>query len=150
MATGEDALRVLESIDATLKAMLALAQQRTAQARAAGPKAIATDRDLDGQYGDPVLKFMPRDWSGQSFKEAHFSECPPELLDMVSETLEWAAGQSESKGELTAKGKPVAGYKRQDAARARGWAKRMRDGTHRPSAVNDGSGGDWESSRNGF
>lgn len=146
MATGEDALRVLESIDATLKAMLALAQQRTAQARAAQPKPIASARDLDGKYGDPELKFMPRDWTGQSFKGRHFSECPADLLDLVAETFDYFAGQAEAKDERTDKGKPTAEYKRADAARARGWAKRMRDGVHRspepPTAV---SGSEWPS-----
>lgn len=130
MGKGEDALDVLRSIDSTLKAMLALAQQRTAQVRASQPKTIASDRDLDGKYGDPVLKFMPRDWTGPTFKNRAFSECPPELLDLVAESNEWFATQADAKHEMTAKGKPVADYKRQDAARARGWAKRIRDGKH--------------------
>lgn len=145
MAKGEDALDVLRSIDATLKAMLALAQQRTAQARASQPKQVASDRDLDGKYGDPELKFMPRDWTGPSFKGSHFSECPPELLDLVASTFDWFAEQCEANGEMTDKGKPVAGYKRADAARARGWAKRMRDGTHRPPVVAHGGGDEWGS-----
>ena len=145
MAKGDDALDVLRSIDVTLKAMLALAQQRTAQARAAQPKTVASDRDLDGKYGDPELKFMPRDWTGPSFKGYHFSECPPDLLDIVADTFEYFASQSEAKNEMTDKGKPVAGYKRADAARARGWAKRMRDGKHRPPAVTHGGGDEWSS-----
>lgn len=151
MATGEEALAVLRSIDETLKAMLALAQQRTAQARANAPKAVATDRDLDSKFGDPVLKFMPRDWTGPSFKDYHFSECPPELLDLAAETFDYFASQSAAKGEMTDKGKPVADYKRMDAARARGWAKRMRDGKHKAPQVTHG-GGDWDttSGHDGF
>lgn len=129
-ATGEDALVVLRSIDATLKAMLELAQQRTAQARAASPKPVASDRDLDGKYGDPELKFNPRDWTGAPCKGRHFSECPPELLDMVADTFDYFARKSEETNERTNGGKPVAEYKRADAARARGWAKRMREGKH--------------------
>ncbi len=139
---------LLASIDGTLKAMLALAQKRTAKAAGA---AVASDRDLDGKYGDPVLKFIPRDWTGgQSFKGAHFSECPPELLDLVAETFDYFASQAEAKGETTPKGKPVAEFKRADAARARGWAKRMRDGKHAAPTVTEptgewagGTGGDW-------
>lgn len=123
-----EALDLLRSIDTTLKALLALTQQRTAQMRAAAPKPVASDRDLDGRYGDPLVKFMPRDWAGPSFVGCHMSQCPPELLDLLGETFDYFAGKAEEKDERTDKGKPVAEYKRQDAARARGWAKRMRDG----------------------
>jgi hypothetical protein len=123
MAAHRTAIEILESIDASLK--LLVTQQRAAQ-----PKAVASDRDLDGQYGDPVLKFMPRDWTGPSFKGRHFSECPPDLLDLVSDTFEFFGKQADAKGEHTDKGKPTGDYKRADAARARGWAKRIRSGTH--------------------
>lgn len=158
MATGEDALRVLQSIDATLKAMLALAQQRTAQARATAPKPVATDRDLDGKYGDPEIKFNPRDWTGPSCKGRRMSECPPEFLDMVAVTFDYFAQKAEENNERTNSGKPVAEYKRSDAARARGWAKRMREGRHQPPPVVQGraeaapewAGDSWESHEEGF
>lgn len=137
MAATEDVLTVLRSIDATLKAMLALAQQRTSQARATQPKQVASDHDLDGKYGDPVLKFSPRDWTGASFKDCHFSQCPPDLLDLVADTFDYFAQQADLKGERTEKGKPVSEFKRADAARARGWAKRIR-ATPRPPAGNNG------------
>lgn len=124
MDTNDRVIALLESIDASLRE---LAQRR----RASAPKQIADDRDLDGRYGDPVLKFDPRDWTGPSYKNRAFSECPPELLDIVAETYDWFAQQAEQKNERTEKGKPVAEFKRADAARARGWAKRMRDGKHR-------------------
>lgn len=132
---SQEALDVLRSIDATLKAMLTLAQQRTAQARAQQPKAVASDRDLDGKFGNPPVKFMPRDWTGPSYKNRRMSECPPALLEMLAETFDYFARKAEENGELTDKGKPVADYKRQDAARARGWVKRMRDGRHAPPVV---------------
>lgn len=138
---SDEVLDVLRSVDATLKEMLALAKQRTAQTRAASSTAVATDRDLDGKYGDPVLKFDPRDWTGPRFKGRHFSECPPELLDLVAETFEFFGRQADEKHEVTDKGKPVGDYKRQDAARARGWAKRMREGRHRPPLVNTNGNG---------
>lgn len=133
MATGEDAVRLLESIDSTLKAMLALAQQRTAQVRASQPKPVASDRDLDGRYGNPELKFMPRDWTGPSFKGSRLSECPADLLDLVAETFDYFAAKADEKHEITEKGKPVSEFKRADAARARGWAKRIREGVHTPA-----------------
>ena len=141
-ATGEQALEVLRSIDTTLKAMLALAQQRTARAVAAQTKAIASDRELDGTYGNPTVKFSPRDWSGPSFKGLPMSECDPAFLDMLAETFDYFAQQAEAKNEMTDKGKPVAGYKRMDAARARGWAKRIRDGVHTPAARDEANQGE--------
>ncbi len=132
MATGEDAIVLLRSIDASLKELVAF--QRIAR-----PKPIASDRDLDGKYGDPILKFNPRDWTGPSFKNRRFSECPADLLDLVAETFDYFAQQADEKHERTDKGTPVSDYKRADAARARGWAKRIRDWRHIPAAVGAGA-----------
>jgi hypothetical protein len=125
-----EAIELLRSIDATLKTLVAMGQQFIAQARQSQPKAIAPTRDLDGKHGDPIVKFMPRDWTGPSYKNRAFSECPPDLLDMIAETLDYFASKAEQSGETTGGGKPVAPYKRADAARARGWAKRIREGKH--------------------
>lgn len=133
MSATEETLALLRSIDASLKLLVA-------QKRAEQPKPVASDRDLDGQYGNPQVKFMPRDWTGASFKGRKFSDCPAELLDMFADTFDWFAQQAEQKGEMTDRGKPVADYKRQDAARARGWAKRIRDGKHVPAMAGAGVG----------
>jgi len=133
MATSEDVLAVLRSIDASLK-------QLVVALVANAPKPVASDRDLDGKYGDPILKFMPRDWTGPSFKDLPFSACPPDLLEMVAETFDYFARTAEEKNETTANGKPTAPYKRLDAARARGWAKRKRGGWESPAAAQSGSG----------
>lgn len=125
---SEEALALLRSIDASLK-------QLVARQQAAQPKAVASDRDLDGKYGDPPVKFMPRDWTGPSFVGLRMSECPPDLLDMLAETFDYFARKADEKDERTDKGKPVAEFKRADAARARGWAARMRAGKHRPPAA---------------
>jgi hypothetical protein len=130
-----ETLNLLRSIDASLKALVA-------QSRTTAPKTIADDRDLDSQYGDPVVKFMPRDWTGDSYKGRKFSECPANLLDMIAETFDYFAEQAERTNETTTSGKPVAPYKRKDAARARGWAKRVREGKV-PAGVGAGSGEGW-------
>lgn len=130
MAAGQEAIDLLRSIDNSLKALASAVQPLVMQMRAAQPKPVASDRDLDGRFGDPELKFNPRDWSGASFKGRRFSECPPDLLDLVAETFEFFARQAEAKDERANNGKPVADYKRADAARARGWAKRIREGKH--------------------
>ena len=120
------ALQVLESIDARLGRLEKLLA-------VAAPAKVADDRDLDGKWGDPEVKFDPRDWSGDSCKGQHMSECPAPFLDLLAETFDYFAAQAEEKGETTTSGKPVAPYKRMDAARARGWAKRIRAG-YKPAA----------------
>ncbi len=121
-ATAQDVIDVLRSIDASLKALLAL--QRGSQA----PQ-VAPDSDLDGQWGDPVIRAKdPRDWTGESQLGKPFSECPAEYLDLVAARLDFFAEKAEAEGTLTTSGKPVAPYNRRDAARARGWAQRIRHG----------------------
>ena len=39
---------------------------------------IATDRDLDSQYGDPKVFRDPYGWRGQSYVGVAFSDCPVE------------------------------------------------------------------------
>jgi hypothetical protein len=92
-----------------------------------GAAAIASDKDLDGKYGDEEVRFNPKDWTGTSMKGKRMSKCPPEFLDLLAETFDYFAGEAEEKNE-TYNGKPVAPYKRKSAARARGWAKRIREG----------------------
>lgn len=123
MGASEESLALLRRI--------AVAVETLAGAASAGSGGeVAPDRDLDSQYGNPEVKFMPRDWTGRSYKGRKMSDCPPELLDMVAETFDYFARKAEEAGEVTSSGKPVAPYKRKDAARARGWAKRIRSGTH--------------------
>lgn len=126
MSASEETLALLWSIDASLKALVR-------QSAATAPKLVASDSDLDGQHGNPVVRFIPRDWSGADMKGAHFSECPANFLDMLSAALDWSADKADAGGELTPAGKPKSVYKRADAARARGWAARIRDGKVAPT-----------------
>jgi hypothetical protein len=89
---------------------------------------VASESDLLGPYGDEVVKFMPRDWAGEDFARCRMSECPAELLDMLAETYDYFAQKNESANAVTASGKPKADYDRRSAARARGWAARVRAG----------------------
>lgn len=115
---ADQTLTLLRSIDASLKKLVAKNETPS----------VAGDADLDGQYGNPVLKFLPKTWKGGDFKNRPFSECPPELLDMVASSFDWFAQKADENGETTQSGKLVAPYKRRDAARARGWAMRLRAG----------------------
>ena len=122
----------LESIDRNIATLVA-------QRRAAAPKPVASDRELDGKYGNPVVKFNPRDWMGGSFKGRRMSECPAPFLELLALTFDYFGDQAEQKNERTDNGKPIATYKRTDAARARGWAKRVREGKVQPSTLESSS-----------
>lgn len=135
MADRNDAVialltRIADGID-----KLVAQQQRNA------PPAIATDKDLDGRFGDPEVRMRVRDWSGPDMKGKRMSQCPAAFLDLLAETLEWAAGKADANHETTDSGKPVGQYRRADAARARGWAQRIRDGKVAQPAQDQGD--DW-------
>lgn len=86
---------------------------------------IATDRDLDSTWGDPIVKAKsPRDWTGDDMTGCAFSECPPEYLEMVADRLDYFSETEEDAKKLK--------YQRLDASRARGWAKRLRNGWQPP------------------
>ena len=159
MATGEDALRVLQQIDAKLGILVGLLsmQQTNPVPRApvnpfnppqgngpsyppAGQGAVprtASDADLDSQYGDPEVRSKsPRDWSGPSMQGRRFSECPPEYLDLVANRLDYFAGQND--GEPGPEAAKKARWNRLDASRARGWAARIRQG-YKPAGREPGS-----------
>jgi len=108
---------------------------------------VATDAELDGQYGDPEIKKDPTRWQGESFVGRRYSETSPEYLDMVASLEDWRAGKDDEagqRGEMNNRGKPKDGYfARKNAARARGWAKRLRAGWGgaAPKAKKPGYGG---------
>ncbi len=117
-----ESLDLLRSIDASLKDLLRIA-------KAMAPKEVASDADLNSQWGNPQIRFGKiRGWDGPSFKGAKMSECPPDYLELVADLFDYFATQSEAKGAMTDQGKPLAPYQRRDAARARGWARRNRQG----------------------
>jgi hypothetical protein len=140
---SQEAIQLLTAIRDHLQSIDASMSELVRQRRAAAPKPVASDRDLDGKYGNPVLKFNPRDWTGAPFKNRRFSECPPELLDLVASTFDFFAEQADQKREKTNNGKPVGDFKRADAARARGWAQRIRSGKHVQTAAPSAPAGGW-------
>lgn len=102
-----------------------------------GSGAVASDYDLDSEYGDPAVRKNPSRWTGADYAGCKMSECPAEYLDAVASLFDWMADKDDEAGRngetyLSKKtGQPVAksgAFKRKDAARARGWAKRKRDG----------------------
>lgn len=104
----------------------------------AGGAGAATDVDLDGAHGNPVIKKDPKRWTGASYAGCNFSDCPAEYLDVLAEFKDWQAGMDERKG--TDDDRRKAKFNRLDAARARGWAQRIRGGYKAPeraSAMED-------------
>jgi hypothetical protein len=91
--------------------------------------------DLDGKYGDPVVKAKdPRDWAGPSMIGRKFSECPAEYLELLADRYVYFAEKNDENDEKTDKGVPKSKYALADAARCRGWAARIRSGAHVPPA----------------
>lgn len=128
MADRDRVIAILEEHTALLRSILAALSPGAGASRSAAG-AVASDRELDSQYGNPEVRGKdPREWKGPPMRGRKYSECPAEYLDLLAESLEWQAQQAEKKNELTNGGKPVAEFRRKDAARARGWAKRMRAG----------------------
>lgn len=128
---GDRIVELLTSIDGTLKRL----EQRgsPAQRAAASPAHPAAPSsagvNLDDKYGDPVIKAKdPRDWNGPTMMGRKFSECPPEYLDLLAIRLDYFADKAQTNGETTNRGLPKAPFMRKDAARARGWAARLRGG----------------------
>lgn len=113
-------IELLEAILAEVKFIASIARKHA-------PPEIASDKDLDSKYGDPEIRFDPKDWTGDSCKGLRMSECPAEFLDMIAETFDYFARKAEDEHEHY-NGKPTAPLKRKDAARARGWARRVRAG----------------------
>lgn len=148
MSATEETLRLLKSIDASLRTLVALVGANGAHTDAG--QRIATARELDGQWGDPEVRFDPRDWTGPSFKRRRLSQCPPDYLDLLAEAFEYFARKAEEKDERTDKGKPVAEFRKSDAAKARGWAKRMRDGEIPTPQVEAGTADGWSDDSAGW
>lgn len=124
MADSET-IALLKSIDQSLRALVAIHRGKTIREERAKP---ADDKDLDGPHGDPVLKAKnPRDYVGPSMVGRKMSECPPEYLDLLADRYDYFASMQDVE---TPEGAKKAHYNKLDAARARGWALRIRSGKH--------------------
>lgn len=132
MSAATDSLALLERIAVACERLVTIAERRQQSTTGSGP-AVATDRDLDGKYGDPEVRMRVRDWSGPDMKGRHFSQCPAEFLDLLAETMDWAASKDAESGDPEKV--KYAKYKRVDASRARGWSARIRSGKHQQEPV---------------
>ena len=132
----EDIVTRLARIEAQVSRPMAQATS------ASGGGEVASGRDLEGDYGDPIVKRDPKRWTGPSEAGRRMSECSSAFLECVAEFNDWCAGQAEDKNEMTNGGKPRAPYLRKDAARARGHAERNRGKAFAPKAQEPAAGGD--------
>ena len=145
--TIDDLHAVMTSIDNGIRRLVEMAEsnkvarERVSQQNraAASAPAEATDADLDGQYGDPIVRAKdPKDWTGAPQLGKKFSECPADYLDLVAARLDYF---NTTLGD-DADDKKKRGYNTRDAARARGWAKRIRAGYKPPQSSQSFGGAD--------
>lgn len=125
-------LAQLATVNAKLDILLAGAGKSAAVpagngARTNGGGTVASDADLDSQYGDPVVKSCPKRWTGENFAGRRYSETSPEFLECVAEFKDWQAGKDDEADAKDANGRPKSYWPKMDAARARGHAKRLRE-----------------------
>lgn len=139
----KDILATLREIRDSLRSGGAVAGGAPSSAASSGKGGqVAGDRELDSEWGNPSVRKDPKRWVGDSFAGCRLSECPPAYLDQLADLYDWMGDKDEEENKLH-KGKPTAPYKRRDAARCRGWAKRLREGWKPP--VGSAGGGDDQS-----
>lgn len=132
MSDGETQWKTVQTLVTRVEALEAtITQLRRALGGGSGGKtfgAVADDAELDSRFGDPQIQRDPSEkyWKGESWVNMQMSQCPADYLDAFAQYKEACAWMNEQKGDH-AKAKYVA-YDRKDAARARGWAKRIREG----------------------
>jgi hypothetical protein len=124
MGAGEDILGRLDIIEAKIDRLLADAGVGVA---------IASDDDLNSKYGDPIVKFTPRDWKGADYKNCNYSTTEPAFLQMLADALMFFAGRADDPQKKQ--------WNLRDAGRALGWKRRLEAGWKSDKA--SPSGGDF-------
>jgi hypothetical protein len=126
LSLGRRAVTALERI---AKALESGAGSKAANGKSGGKGGeVAPDSDLDSQYGDPVINKDPPKWSGESYIGCTYSQTSPEYLDNLAGFCDWRAKKDDEAGAVDKNNRPKSFYAKKDAARARGWAARLRNG----------------------
>ena len=121
---------ILARIEAKLDQLLAATPVRGASSATSSTAGeIAPDADLDGKFGNPDAKWCPRkyrnesgdllDYTGEDCSGRPFSDCNVEFLLGYTADLDYAADHPKPGKEK------YVDYNRRDAARGRGWIKRL-------------------------
>lgn len=126
---ASESIALLTRIAVALEELLVLSKSKRAATPAPAPQPnVASDSELDSQYGDEQVKFKPRDWIGAFVKGQCMSESDPAMLDQLAATFDYFAGKNDTEGQKADNGTPKSTYDRRSARRARGWAERLRAG----------------------
>lgn len=124
---GGAILAEVRALTAKVDALTAMvAKLASSSANAATKQLSLPDVDLDSDHGDPEVRFLPKKWTGRDYKGFRFSDTDPDFLDMLADSLEFFARKNDENGVKDSKGGPKSKWDRLDAARARGWAERIR------------------------
>lgn len=118
MSDKSPSLEVLEQILATLKRIEARLPPP--------PPRTATDGELDGPYGDPVVRFQPRaiPEATEEVKGKRLSELSIAALEALVEAYDGFAQKNDAAGAVDKKGGPKSKWDRENAALCRGWIAR--------------------------
>lgn len=94
------------------------------------PPRVAGAAELDGERGDPEVKFPSKKWTGESFDGLPFSQTSAAFLHVHAEWLQFKANNPQQ-----GKDPKYARYAADDAAKARGWAARLEKNPPKPRAA---------------
>lgn len=103
---------------AALVASFDAGKSRPAQTPSAPPP---SNVDLDSDYGNFVVKKSPPRWKGIDYAGKRLSETEADFCDAIASLKQWAAGKDREAGKDPK-------FAELDAARAAGWAARLRGG----------------------
>ena len=88
-------------------------------------------RELDSEWGNPEIKFAPKNWSGEPVVGRFMSDLQPTTLRALATDYARLARYYDEQGSKDNKGRPKSYYARKDAGRALGWALRLESQGHR-------------------
>ena len=132
--------RLLDAVD-RIEGRLSASPTANAAKPAQSGGAVADATDLDGKYGDEELKFhLKEKWwqGGGDYAGKRMSQCPADYLDAVAKANDAQAHMMNKSGDAEEAKKAV--YRSRTAARARGWAARIRSGAVKQIPFDDADG----------
>lgn len=101
--------------------------------------------DINSEWNNFVVRRSPKNWlasGGTDYEGRRLSETTPEFCDALASFLDWRATKEAEEGKTyvkkaTGEALPVAPLTRKDAARAKAWARRLREAapTQRPLSL---------------
>jgi hypothetical protein len=134
-------LTIEERVEALERRLSAMEAKAVVAAKPSGP-VTADDTDLDSEWGNFEIRKDPARWKGKSYVGKRLSETEPQYLECMADFKTWLAGRQDDAGEVDKNGKPKSYWAKKDAARALGWAERLRNrmtpGEAAAASIDDG------------